>query len=386
MILRLNFISPKSGPFQHRLANRFYRARGLCSQSANLFRLTVIAFSLTLLAACGGDGGGGGVTATEPQPQPLPQPLIADTSEARRLLNERQTHPGVAPAAPLTTPLTSIEIQRTVRLRAMNADTLVAGDVYLTTPEMQGEDMPATPGMQGEDMTTTCADGSCGDIPINGNMFTISLDNIGTDIGTRFGLTRVSSEWTPVMVHTRIPENPSKKPIILAQHRSAGLDGSDAFEYLSYGGWLTESAFSVDMLKINDGSNESSLLVGLTYGTASGSRPMKGGGSNNQAWRGAVVGVEKSSGDTISGDLDILFFDLAGTTDLDEINLRNLVNLNTGADVDAIEWRNVPVNDDGTFKPASGDIEGTFYGTTHQEIGGTFNRNGIIGAFGGVRQ
>ena len=70
-------------------------------------------------------------------------------------------------------------------------------------------------------------------------------------------------------------------------------DGSDVFEYQSYGGWLTDSAFSVDLLTINDGSNESSLLVGINYGEESGSRPT---GTGRAVWSGLAFGIFNRDG------------------------------------------------------------------------------------------
>ena len=44
----------------------------------------------------------------------------------------------------------------------------------------------------------------------------------------------------------------------------------------------------------------------------------------------------------------------------------------------------MPTN--GKFESANGDIKGGFYGTNHGEVGGVFNRDGIIGAFGASRR
>ena len=67
------------------------------------------------------------------------------------------------------------------------------------------------------------------------------------------------------------------------------------------------------------------------------------------------------------------------------LSLFNISRLDTGADVDNLDWTGGPIATDGTFKSASGDVKGTFYGTNHEEIGGVFDRDSIIGAFGGPR-
>lgn len=59
----------------------------------------------------------------------------------------------------------------------------------------------------------------------------------------------------------------------------------------------------MDMLTINGGSNES-LLVGVNYGDASGSRPQVTETSRRARWNGLVVGVHKSSGDVIQEEIE----------------------------------------------------------------------------------
>ena len=320
-----------------------------------IFHLAIVTLSLTLLAAC---SGGGKATQLQPQSQPLHAPLITDATAVRDIIGGAKT--------PET--LTSTQIQQAFRSRASSANTLVVSDVYLTAP-----------GIQGEDTSVNCTAGSCG-ITIDDVTFPISLDTIGTDIGgDRLDLGNVNSEYTPVMLHSGFT---------LAQHRAAGRGKGGVFEYLSYGGWLASSAFSVDMLTINDGSNKSSLLVGVSYGDASGSRPtMKETDRNRRAsWRGQVVGVHKSSGDVIQGHAGITIKDI-DTTRIDTIAFFELRNLTSGESVTSMRWQGVPIASDGTFSStASGDIDGAFYGTEHMEIGGAFNRRGIIGAFGGTRR
>ena len=325
----------------------------LLENNSHIFHLAIITLSLALLAAC--NSGGGKAT----QLQSLHDPLITDVVAARDLIGGAKT--------PVTA-LTSIQIQQAFRSIASNADTLTASDVYLTAP-----------GIQGADTSVNCSAGSCSSITIGDVPFPISLDTIGTDIGDRFELAQVNSEYTPVMVHSGFT---------LAQHRAAGRDNGDVFEYLSYGGWLANSAFSVDMLTINDGSNKSSLLVGVSYGDASGSRPtMKETDNNRRAsWRGQVVGVHKSSGDVIQGHAGVTIKDI-DTTQIDVIAFYELRNLTSSAKLTSMRWEKVPIASNGTFSSTDrGDVDGAFYGTGHVEVGGTFNRRGIIGAFGGSRR
>ena len=327
---------------------------------SRIFHLPTIVFSLAMLVACGGGGGGSAAapsTGGDGVEQDLPAALVTDASVARNLIGGARTP---------TTALTSTQIQDIFRTRAMSSDTLIASDVSLTAA-----------GTQAADTSVTCTAGSCGSIPVDDVTFTISLDDIGIDTGDRFELTRVVSEYTPVMVNTGVT---------LAQYRATGRnDDGDVFEYLSYGGWLAESAFSVDMLTINGGSNES-LLVGFSYGDASGSRPQVTEINRRARWNGSVVGVHKSSGDVIQGHANIYIKDI-DTAHIDVIGFINLRNLTSGAKLVAMRWKDVPIAEDGTFtNTTGGNIDGTFYGAGHTEVGGTFNRRNIIGAFGATRR
>ncbi len=241
----------------------------------------------------------------------------------------------------------------------MDADSLVASDAHVVTSLIPG----------GADVS------SGGGVMIDGNTIEITLAEIRMGVENQFDLTRFNSRYTPVMDH---------RGVTLTEYRAAGRNGSDVFEYLSYGGWLTESAFSVDMLTINDGSDdESSLIVGISYGEESGSKPTGTGVAN---WNGPAVGVHKDSGDVIQGHAGMTILNVATESSVD-INFINLRNLSNGDSIDNMGWINVPIGMDGTFSSTtSGDIDGVFYGMGHTEVGGTFNRDGIIGAFGGTRE
>ena len=57
-----------------------------------------------------------------------------------------------------------------------------------------------------------------------------------------------------------------------------------------------------------------------------------------------------------------------------------------------MSWENLRIQDDGLFGGLAGErdgneyIAGMFTGPRHQEVGGEFRRNGIVGAFGAKRQ
>ena len=56
------------------------------------------------------------------------------------------------------------------------------------------------------------------------------------------------------------------------------------------------------------------------------------------------------------------------------------------ATISTFGWANLPLMNGGfSTSSQSGSIEGTFYGSTHDEVGGIFDRNDIVGAFGAAR-
>ena len=331
--------------------------RSISSQSVGLFRLTLIALSLTLLVACGGGGGGtasvapttgdgGGGPAMPTGPVDLPAALIANASVAMS---------NVSGSAVATTTMPT-EIQAAFEREAMDADTLLNSDAFVRNMSSSN----------GADMSTE------GNITLDDFTFRSSLENIKMGIADRFNLEGVRSQYSPVMDH---------QEVTLAQYQAAGrTDGSDVLEYQSYGGWLTNSAFSVDMLKIDPGSNESSALFGISYGDATGTRP-----ATIASYDGSIVGISKDDGNVIQGDFEM---DVSVSNNTANIDFLNVVNISDGSDVEGEwMWRGVTITPTGTFSSeTTGDINGTFYGMGHAEVGGTFNRNRIIGAFGGRKQ
>ena len=328
----------------------------------NTVRMMAIALPMALLMACGGGGGGG--TAASPTtppagdggrgptgPQALPAALITDVATARSHVSGSSVPTTIMPS----------EIQAAFEMEAMDADTLVNSDAFVRNATFSNG-----------------ANVSGGNITLDDFTFRSSLENIRMGVADRFNLEGVNSQYSPVMDY---------QGVTLAQYQAAGrTDGNDVLEYQSYGGWLTNSAFSVDMLTIDHGSREDSILIGINYGRASG----KPTGSGSARWTGPMVGIDKNNGDIFQGDSSFTIADVSGST-IDLITLNNIRNLRTGVDVvrsSQSQWSRVSINDDGTFSGtnAGGDINGAFYGTGSTEIAGTFNWEDIIGAFGAVRE
>ena len=174
--------------------------------------------------------------------------------------------------------------------------------------------------------------------------------------------------------------------VTLGQVRAAGrLDGV-RFEFQSYGGWLTNSAFAVQS-EIADGSGSSdiSYLTAYSFGAASGTNPTLEPGQ--AFWNGVVVGKSVETGHLFQGDASVVITALSRgvQNSIANITFNALTNFNTGESLNPLTWSNLAL-DRGSFTSNSGDIQGTFYGTDHEEVGGIFNRDNILGSFGATRQ
>ena len=97
-----------------------------------------------------------------------------------------------------------------------------------------------------------------------------------------------------------------------------------------------------------------------------------------------MVGVDAGTGERVEGDAMINVDDFADA-DVD-IEFASIVGTNGGT-WSALRWENVPL-DAGGFRAgdASGFVAGVFYGPDHEEVGGAFERDRLVGAFGSSLQ
>ena len=157
-----------------------------------------------------------------------------------------------------------------------------------------------------------------------------------------------------------------------------------AGEVLSYGGWLAYSWFRVEGRPITLGNaRDVSLYYGLSTGIASNSHPTSG----SAQWNGVMVATDVSGagrGHIIQGDAALeVDFD-ATTVDLSFSNIWDTA----GNPRRGTTWSDMPVTAAGAFSGtnAQGETEGRFYGPNHEEAGGTFTYDDLVGAYGLKRQ
>ena len=136
-----------------------------------------------------------------------------------------------------------------------------------------------------------------------------------------------------------------------------------------YGPWLDDSVFGI----VAD-------TAAFSFGSSLGTAPTESGGA---VWNGAMVGIDRGNGERIEGDaaIDIDDFD---RPDVD-IAFTSIEDSGGRARAD-LTWQNIPVVQ-GAFRARgmAGSIEGRFYGSGHEEVGGIFEHDQLLGAFGGSR-
>ena len=168
----------------------------------------------------------------------------------------------------------------------------------------------------------------------------------------------------------------SRRGVNLAQNRER--DDELAFDSRQYGGWMEYSAFGVGVGVFDEGFD---AIAPYSYGSASGTNPTVSG-----TWSGVMIGADSSTGYVLQGDaaLNVEMGDTAGIS-LD-VAFTNIMNLDTGAALGDMSWSDLAVVVGG-FARGSGanSIKGSFYGPNHEEVGGVFERDFIVGAFGAKR-
>ena len=228
------------------------------------------------------------------------------------------------------------------------------------------------------DVTCTNSSKSCvTDSITNVGALTFSLAGIeDLSLVDETGLMDFDSETQAVMVDRSVT-------VIQSQSYARQSDGTQ-LTFQTYGGWLDDSVFGIELLDVTESGTTTNRFASFSFGEESGSNPS---GSGMVHWDGVMVGALIGTGELVQGDARVTV-DFTVTQTDGEIAFSNIKNLNTGVDVSAIEGRFGWT--DGVFSSSRASnvftmLEGSFYGTTHDEVGGVFSTNEILGAFGATR-
>ncbi len=333
----------------------------------NMIRMIAITLPVMTLMACGGGGGGGTAAVTPTTPTPMTMmpndpmnPGTGDPMDPPVNMPPTVTLPdyaitnigmarmevgGTAPTAANTMSETAIvtEIQRI----ATAADTF----------EFEG--FTGTPSA-----SITCSNKTCsGSVP---DVDTLTFSLVGIDdlsLVDDTGLVGFDSNTEAVMVDADVT--------MIQSRAAAGQNDGTHLTFQSYGGWLTNTVFGVERLVVTESGTDTPRYASFSFGKASGSNPSTAG-----QYDGVMSGIN-AQGQILHGDASLIYS--SGST-IRLVSFANIKNLETQASVNDIQWSFVPITN-GAFRTTDGSLSGNFYGNS--EVGGIFNHNNIIGAFGG---
>ena len=203
----------------------------------------------------------------------------------------------------------------------------------------------------------------------------------------------------------------SQRGVSLAIARSE----SSINTFVDYGGWLDYGFFLVQSTLTVGGDvlHRMETVSTDTYsiGEASGSNPISGGAT----WTGVMAGINANEDATtfsnlVTGDAVVSIDDFSQPAV--DVAFTGITDAKTGTRHSDIRWDGLAL-DNGAFADniddvtgdtlasplyqalgggppppgalTPGQISGQFYGPNHEEVGGVFERGGIVGAFGATR-
>ena len=179
----------------------------------------------------------------------------------------------------------------------------------------------------------------------------------------------------------------SHRGVSLAQGQGESAIAGTWVDYDTYGGWLQHSFFVTETGGIAEGLFDGTpIAYSYSVGDAANSNPLAADGSGT--WRGVMVGADVSQTETrghpIQGDAEITIenFDDPQAN----VAFTRIFDLHAQTQRDDMAWAGIAVTDGGFASGTDEDsIEGRFYGPNHEEVGGIFERDGVLGAFGAAR-
>ncbi|MCY4612909.1 MAG: transferrin-binding protein-like solute binding protein [Nitrospira sp.] len=258
---------------------------------------------------------------------------------------------------------TESQVRETIANFESAADRLFMTDIVFTSRSAQ---------LPGERSEVVCRGASC-----------------TQELGLGYTSTSTVADWTTLPAEatetTIRPGTPAYgvDTAELSFRRSVRGEGYDTYtDYTILGGWIRKNYFGVIFSElggtVGGNLNRGEAIHAFSVGTESGTNPLSSGSAT---WQGLMVGRDDAAPTRSVNGQATLTFDFADNT-LD-VNFTNITGPRTYA---SMTWSNVPVQG-GLFNDGadSNSLSGSFYGDAHEEVGGIFERNQIIGAFGAVR-
>lgn len=320
----------------------------------NICRLTLITLSFALIAACGGGGGSG--TAVTPATTPV---------------TPRDGDEPVNPFADL------VNFMPTANSSSIQA---VEGIVSATNASIKISDV-FEEGSENRVATSCNVNGCIALLP--GSVVTVPfLHNIVTDVSL------ISNHGSYFLTYSsEITRGIPIEGVTFAGGNLTGTRYGDnsTVEFKTFAGWLDGSIFGIIQASVEESGNQQHRFISYNAGVPSGSDPS---GTGSARWEGAAVATVKADRTFIQGDATITIADF--TNPLVVVELENLRDANNPEipHTRSFTFRDLHLDGNGVFKqrkPQS-EVEGRFFGTNHEEVGGWFDSDDVTGAFGGTKQ
>ena len=154
--------------------------------------------------------------------------------------------------------------------------------------------------------------------------------------------------------------------------------------FIDFGGWLDHSYFLALADFHRPGGRLNGDVLGLSLGQATGTNPLSGAATWSGVMLGRDVSASATRGNEIQGNADLTIGNFA----VPRLNVAftNISDVDTGRRRADMTWDDVPLTGGGfSTGPDGNSVQGQFYGPNHEEVGGTFERDRVIGAFGAAR-
>lgn len=143
----------------------------------------------------------------------------------------------------------------------------------------------------------------------------------------------------------------------------------------AFSGWGDWGAFVISHVRSPGGTFD--IAIANSAGDSTYENPPGG----TAAWSG-IVGAHTYAGDRVAGNADLTVDFTAMDLDVDFTALTG----ESGRTYTDMGWQNLAMEDGGFASGTAGDsIEGRFYGPNHDEAGGIFERDGMVGGFHTIR-
>ena len=175
--------------------------------------------------------------------------------------------------------------------------------------------------------------------------------------------------------------------------RVVGRRSNEHADVHALGGWMEHSFFTsqVTLWTNETDPDQGSIRVGAhVVGVSTEANPtvLEGGAT----WLGFVVGRDTSVTDDMEASVEgeaSIFVEVDPMNGMEaDVAFSRLFNRQTGEHHPDISWNDLAVSNGGfsRFDAVDDRITGEFFGPEQEEVAGTFERAGIVGAFGGQRE